>query len=101
MLKLRKMTSVYDMKVFTDNGDYFGDIEEAIVTMTKIFGWRIRATRNSSLSQVLGGAKGVIVPHRLVKAVGDIMVISKTAIPEYGEAPEGDAVAGEITEGEQ
>ena len=101
MLKLRNMTSVYDMKVFTDNGDYFGDIEEVIVTMTKIFGWRIRATRNSSLSQALGGAKGVIVPHRLVKAVGDIMVISKTAIPEYGEPPEGDAVVDEIAEGER
>tara|TARA_Y100000310_G_C20548330_1_gene746740 strand:+ start:256 stop:558 length:303 start_codon:yes stop_codon:yes gene_type:complete len=99
MLKLRKMTSVYDMKVFTDNGDYFGDIEEAIVTMTKIFGWRIRATRNSSLSQALGGAKGVIVPHRLVKAVGDIMVISKTAIPDYGESSDGEVIES-IAEGE-
>ena len=36
MLKLKKMTSVYDMKVFTDAGDYFGDVEEAIVTMTKV-----------------------------------------------------------------
>ncbi|MBT3865527.1 hypothetical protein HOF78_00300 [Candidatus Woesearchaeota archaeon] len=100
MLKLKKMTSVYDMKVFTDSGDYFGDVEEAIVTMTKVFGWRIRATRNSSLSKVLGGAKGVIVPHRLVKAVGDIMVISKTAIPEYGEIGEGESVAQEnIPEG--
>jgi sporulation protein YlmC with PRC-barrel domain len=90
MLKLKRMTGVYDMKVFTDNGEYFGDIEESIVTMTKVFGWRIRATRNSSLSKVLGGAKGVIVPHRLVKAVGDIMIISKTAIPEYGDVAEGD-----------
>ncbi|MBT3262100.1 hypothetical protein HN992_03765 [Candidatus Woesearchaeota archaeon] len=99
MLKLRKMTSVYDMKVFTDNGDYFGDVEEAIVTMTKVFGWRIRATRNSSLSQALGGAKGVIVPHRLVKAVGDIMVISKTAIPEYGDAAE-EPSSTEMAEGD-
>tara|TARA_Y100000310_G_scaffold345473_1_gene465373 strand:+ start:1633 stop:1941 length:309 start_codon:yes stop_codon:yes gene_type:complete len=101
MLKLKKMTNVYDMKVFADNGEYFGDIEEAVVTMTKIFGWRIRATRNSTLSKVLGGAKGVIVPHRLVKAVGDIMIISKAAIPEYGEAAEEDeAVEGEVVEGE-
>jgi sporulation protein YlmC with PRC-barrel domain len=94
MLKLKKMTSVYDMKVFTDNGDYFGDVEESIVTMTKIFGWRIRATRSSTLSKVLGGAKGVIVPHRLVKSVGDIMIISKTAIPEYSEVSEGEAAEG-------
>tara|TARA_Y100000310_G_scaffold202483_1_gene202676 strand:- start:11861 stop:12199 length:339 start_codon:yes stop_codon:yes gene_type:complete len=81
MLKLKKITYAYDMKVFTDAGEYFGDIEECIVTNNKIFGWRVRATRNSSLHQLLGGAKGVIVPHRLVKSVGDIMIISKTAIP--------------------
>ena len=81
MLKLKKITYVYDMKVFTDAGEYFGDVEECIITSNKVFGWRVRATRNSSLHKLLGGAKGVIVPHRLVKSVGDIMIISKTAIP--------------------
>ncbi len=93
MLKVKRMTQIYDMKVFTDNGDYFGDIEEGIVTTNKVFGWRVRATRNSSLSKMLGGAKGVIVPHRLVRAVGDIMIINKTAVPTYQEeeeAPQGE-----------
>lgn len=71
------------MKVFTDNGDYFGDIEEAIVTNTKIFGWKVRSTKNSFLNKVLGSAKGVIVPHQLVKSTGDIMIISKQAMPSY------------------
>lgn len=71
------------MRVFTDAGAYFGDIEESILTSTKIFGWKVRATKNSFLNKVLGSAKGVIVPHQLVKAVGDIMIISKTAIPSY------------------
>ncbi len=86
MLKMKKLTETYDMKVFTDSGDYFGDIEEAMLTSTKVYGWRVRATKNSFLSKVLGSAKGVVVPHQLVKAVGDIMVISKTAVPAY--APE-------------
>ena len=84
-LNLRKVTDVYDMKVFTDQGDYFGDIEESIITMNKIFGWKIRSTKNSSLHQILGGVKGVIVPHQLVKAIGNIMIISKSAIPSYEE----------------
>ena len=71
------------MRVFTDAGDYFGDIEESILTNTKIFGWKVRATKNSFLNKVLGSAKGVIVPHQLVKSTGDIMIISKTAIPSY------------------
>ena len=83
MLKMKKLSEVYDMKVFTDGGDYFGDIEETIVTQNKVFGWRVRATKNSFLNRVLGSAKGVIVPHQLVKSIEDIVIISKAAIPSY------------------
>ena len=88
MLKMKRITEVYDMKVFTDAGDYFGDIEEAIVTKSKIFGWRVKATKNSFLNKVLGSAKGVIVPHQLVKSISDIMIISKSAVPSYNRDEE-------------
>ena len=88
MIKMKRITDTYNMKVFTDSGDYFGDIEESIVTTNKVFGWRVKATRNSFLSSVLGSAKGVIVPHQLVKSMGDIMIISKAAIPSYNPEEE-------------
>lgn len=88
MLKLKKVTETYDMKVFTDSGDYFGDIEETILTQTKVFGWRVKATKNSFLNKVLGSAKGVIVPHQLVKSIGDVMIISKAAVPSYSPEEE-------------
>jgi len=83
MLKMKKISETYNMKVFTDGGDYFGDVEESILTSNKVFGWRVRATKNSFLANVLGNAKGVIVPHQLVKAMGDVMIISKSAVPSY------------------
>jgi sporulation protein YlmC with PRC-barrel domain len=85
MLKMKRISETYDMKVFSDSGDYFGDIEESILTHNKLFGWRVKATKNSFLTKVLGSAKGVIVPHQLVKSIGDIMIISKAAIPSYNE----------------
>jgi len=85
MLKMKKISETYDMKVFTDSGEYFGDVEESIVTSNKVFGWRVRATKNSFLNKVLGSAKGVIVPHQLVKSIGDVMIISKAAVPNYSE----------------
>ncbi len=85
---MKKISETYDMRVFTDAGDYFGDVEESILTQTKIFGWKVRATKNSFLNKVLGSAKGVIVPHQLVKSIGDIMIISKTAIPSYRQDEE-------------
>ncbi len=83
MLKMKRLTDTYEMKVFTDTGDYFGDVDEAIITTTKVAGWKVRATKNSYLAKVLGSAKGVIIPHPLVRSVGDIMIISKTAVPSY------------------
>ena len=88
MLKLKKLTETYDMKVFTDSGEYFGDVEESILAQNKVFGWKVKATRNSFLSKVLGSAKGVIVPHQLVKSIGDIMIISKAAVPSYSAEDE-------------
>lgn len=88
MLKMKKVSETYDMRVFTDSGDYFGDIEDSIITLNKVFGWKIKATKNSFLSKVLGSAKGVIVPHQLVKAVGDVFIISKSAIPSHAEEKE-------------
>lgn len=83
MLKMRKVSEIYDMKVFTDQGDYFGDVEEVIVQGNKITGWRVNATKNSYLNKLLGSAKGVIVPHQLIKAIGDIIIISQNAVPAY------------------
>lgn len=88
MLKMKRVSESYDLKVFTDGGDYFGDIEDCIVAVNKVAGWKIKATKNSFLSRVIGSAKGVIVPHQLVKAVGDIFIISKSAVPNGSGAPE-------------
>ena len=82
MLKTKKLNDVFSIEVFTDSGKYFGDVEESILTNNKIFGWRVRATRKSYLTKVLGGAKGVIVPHQLVKSIDDVMIISNAAVPK-------------------
>ena len=89
MLKMKRISEAFEMQVYTDQGDYFGDIEEAIITGNRISAWRIRATKESFLAKVLGSAKGVIVPHQLVKSLGDVMIISKSAMPSYsGEEEE-------------
>lgn len=88
MLKMKRISETFDMRVFTDSGDYFGDVEEAILTQSKVFGWRVKATKNSFLAKVLGNAKGVIVPHPLVKSIGDIMIINKSAVPNYSPEDE-------------
>ena len=58
MLKMKKISEAYDMRVFTDTGEYFGDVEESIITQNKIFGWRVRATKKLFPEQGPGFCKG-------------------------------------------
>lgn len=78
-MRIRKVTDVLGLKVFTDHGDYFGEIEEANLCDNKVDGWRIRV--DSGLASLFGGAKGVIIPHRFVRAMSDICVINGAAMP--------------------
>ncbi len=79
MLKIKKVTEVIGKRVFTDTGDYFGDVEEANLIENKVDGWRIRIS--GFMGSFLGGAKGVIIPHQFVKSIGDIMIISRANLP--------------------
>lgn len=81
MLKIKKISDVIGLKVFTDGGDVFGEVEEANLVDNKIDSWRIRLTKTASLAALFGNAKGVIIPHNFVKAVGDVVIINKSAIP--------------------
>lgn len=78
-MRIRKITEVVGLKVYTDSGDYFGEIEEANLSENKIEGWRIKV--GSSVMSLIGGARGVIIPHQFVKAISDVFIINKTALP--------------------
>ncbi len=85
MLKTKNITEIFDMSVYTDEGSFFGIVEESILDGNKISGWKVKSTRGSILGKILGGAKGVIVPHQLVKAIDNVMIVSKTAVPSSME----------------
>ena len=80
-MKIKKLSEVIGKKVFTYSGDLFGLVEEVNLADNKIDGWRIVVSRDSGMNYVLGGARGVIVPQQFLKAIGDVIVISKSAVP--------------------
>ena len=85
MLRIKRMSDVVGKRVYTDSGDLFGVIEEINLVDNKIDGWRIVVARDSGMLQILGGARGIIVPHQFIKAIGDIIIINKNAIPAQAE----------------
>jgi sporulation protein YlmC with PRC-barrel domain len=89
-MRIKKISDLIGIKVYTDSGDFFGEVEEANLSENKIDGWRIKV--GGSIISLIGGAKGVIIPHQFVRAISDIFIINKSALPnpdaEIEEIPE-------------
>ena len=79
MLKIKKVSEVLGKSVYTDAGDVLGEVEEVNIVDNKIDGWRIKIF--SGAANVIGGARGIIIPHQFVKAVGDVFLVSKASLP--------------------
>lgn len=84
MLKIKKVSEIIGKEVYTSDGDFFGQVEEANLVENKVEGWRIRI--GSGFMNVFGGAKGVVVPHQFIKAVGDIVIVNKSSLPAQEES---------------
>ena len=89
-MRVKKVSDVVGLRVYTDSGEFFGEVEEANLVDNKVDGWRIKV--GGAVMGLIGGARGVIIPHQFVKAISDVFIINKTALPsqEMGleEVPE-------------
>ena len=85
MLQMKNVSEVENLRVYTDAGEFFGEIEEAIVKKNRVDAWRVRASKGSFLMKTMPGAKGVQIPHQLVKSIGSIMIVARAAAPSYEE----------------
>lgn len=83
MLKIKKISEIVGKHVYTADGEYFGQIEDVNLMDNKIDGWKIRVSGGFVSS--LGGARGVIIPQQFVRAIGDVVVITKGSLPSRDE----------------
>jgi len=90
MISIMRVTEMYDKDVFTDAGEYFGKVDDVVLGKFMINGWIIKSTPNSLLREALGDVRAVIVPHKAVRAVGDVILISHDIELSTGEEVEGE-----------
>ncbi len=83
MLHIKKISEVVGKQVYTSEGEYFGQVEDVNLMDNKVDGWKIKVSGGFTTS--LGGARGVIIPHQFVKAIGDVFVITGGSIPSKAE----------------
>ena len=84
MLKIKKVSEIVGKHVYTSEGDYFGQVEEVNLTDNKIEGWKVKI--GSSFLSMFGGARGVVIPHQFVKAIGEVIIVNKGSLPISHEA---------------
>lgn len=83
MLRIKKLSEVIGKGVYTSEGDFFGQVEEVNLSDNKLDGWKIKVS--SGFIPSFGGARGVVIPHQFVKAVGDVLIINRASIPAKEE----------------
>jgi sporulation protein YlmC with PRC-barrel domain len=83
MLRVKKVSEIVGKNVFTSDGDFFGQIDDVNLSDNKIDGWKIKV--GSSFLSVFGGARGVVIPHQFVRAIGDVVIINKASLPARQE----------------
>jgi sporulation protein YlmC with PRC-barrel domain len=83
MLRVKKVSEIVGKNVFTSDGDFFGQIDDVNLSDNKIDGWKIKI--GSSFLSVFGGARGVVIPHQFVRAIGDVVIINKASLPAKQE----------------
>ena len=79
MLRIHKASELVGKHVYTSDGDYFGQIEEVNLEDNKVAGWKIRV--GGGFMSLLGGARGVIIPHQFVKTIGDVFIVKRESLP--------------------
>ncbi|MFW6233423.1 MAG: PRC-barrel domain-containing protein [Nanoarchaeota archaeon] len=85
-MRVKRLSNTIGLKVYTDSGDFFGEIEEANLVENKVDSWRIRV--GSGIGNLIGGAKGVIIPNQFIKSMNDIVIINRSALPSESEEAE-------------
>ena len=83
MLKIKKVSEVFGKAVYTDEGNYFGEVEEVNLLNNKVESWRIRVGKG--IVSFFNGSRGVIIPHNYVKAIGDVFVVNSLVMPAESE----------------
>lgn len=92
MLRIHKALEIVGKHAYTSEGDYFGLVEEVNLLDNKIDGWKVRVS--GGFAGLLGGARGVIIPHQFVKAIGDVLIVNKASLPVRDEGSVVDVATG-------
>lgn len=71
---ISEISTLFGLRVYTDEGRYVGKVEDVVIDLN---GRYVKGLALGDYNKVLidSRAPGVIIPYRLVKSVGDIVLV--------------------------
>ncbi len=89
----RSITQTYGKTVYTDDGYLFGRVQDVVLGKYAIQGWVVSIPPESVLKRSVPTVKAVVVPHKAVRAIGDVLLISsRLEVPKPSKGEETEAV---------
>ncbi len=73
-INLKKISQTYGSKVYTEDGYLLGEVLDAVIEGNKVYGWKIKVLNPSLVGR---GVKGLLVQHLLIRAMGQIWIVSR------------------------
>jgi len=85
-----EITSLVGREVYSNNGVFVGEIEDIQLNLDAetVTGLALSELNAELFSREMTGTKGVIVPYRWVRAVGDVVLINDVVERYESDDPE-------------
>jgi len=74
----QEITSLVGREVYSNNGVFVGEIEDLRLDLDReeVTGLALTELNGDLFADRANGARGVIIPYRMVRAVGDVVLVS-------------------------
>jgi sporulation protein YlmC with PRC-barrel domain len=81
-----ELTNLYGLNVYTDRGVKVGQVNDVAIDVNerKVSGIAIGDVNNDLFD--IGGGRGIVIPHRWVVAVGDVVIVRHMSMRVEEEA---------------
>lgn len=74
----QEITSLVGREVYSNNGVFVGQVEDLRLDLDReqVTGLALTELNRDLLDDHAGGSRGVIIPYRMVRAVGDVIIVN-------------------------
>jgi sporulation protein YlmC with PRC-barrel domain len=89
-----EITTLVGHDVYSNNGVYVGTVEDVQLNLNKeaVTALAVTNVNTAVFGSYAGDSRGVLVPYRWVRAVGDVILVNEV-VERIGEDDEEDAAA--------